>query len=142
MRVFSRIHLYVKGKMGAKAMQTFKIPRAYSNGFSKALKEAIGQHVERIKTEPAPESKEGHKSKYMLLTITAYVHRIELLRETARKIFTELEQAEKERKAEEERKRVEAIAKRTQRKKKAKKKSGRSGNHSIGTHVKTVRLKR
>ena len=143
MPVFSRISLYVKGSFGIRTAKAFKVPKIYSGKFAKALKEAIGHHIERTEVKPVPKSKEGHESKFVLVNVTVYVHRIELLEKTARKIFSNLEQAEKQRKEEEEKKRAEAVARMAQKKKgKGKKKTVSSNGHSVGTNVKTVRLKR
>ena len=140
MRVLSRINLYVKGSFGVRAAQTFKVPKAYSSKFSKALKEAIGRHIERTEVKPVPKSMDGMESKYVLVIVTVYVHRLELLKETARRIFTDLERAEKEKEArrEEERRIIEEKKKA---KKKIKKKTTAHSSHSVGTHIQTVRLR-
>lgn len=141
MRVLSRINLRIKGSFGVKATQAFKVPRIFSTKFANALKEAIGRHIERVKTDPAPKSKEGHESKFTIISVTVYVHKLELLKETARRIFADLERTEKEKEAkrEEEWKRIEEKKKA---KKKIKKKTTARSSHSIGTNVKTIRLKR
>ena len=56
-------------------------------------------------------------SKYVLVIVTVYVHRLELLKETAKRIFADLERAEKEKMEEEARKRAEAVARMAQKKK-------------------------
>ncbi len=142
MPVFSRISLYVKGSFGIRTAKAFKVPKIYSGKFAKALKEAIGHHIERTEVKPVPKSKEGHESKYILISVTVYVHRLELLKETAKRIFADLERAEKEKMEEEARKRAEAVARMAQKKKgKGKKKTVSSNGHSVGTNVKTVRLR-